>query len=101
MVTDRCNILDIYANLATQVKIYLDIAQKKPQEEAGAWIDVLDFWDQMATDKTAGQLTEAKPEYFGVKLDVEKRVVKRVRKSLDNRIFFGDEEIPPLPGTLN
>ncbi|KAN0077589.1 hypothetical protein V8E54_005893 [Elaphomyces granulatus] len=87
---------DIYANLATQVKLYLDISKKKPQEEAGAWLEILEFWDQMASDRAAGELTKARAEYFGTRPEKKRETVKRPRKSLNGRIFLS-EEMPPLP----
>ncbi|KAN0085574.1 hypothetical protein V8E54_002041 [Elaphomyces granulatus] len=87
---------NIYANLATQVKLYLDVSQKKPQEEAGAWLEILEFWDQMASDRGAGELAKARAEYFGVRPEKKRETVKRPRKSLNGRIFLS-EEMPPLP----
>ncbi|KAN0084815.1 hypothetical protein V8E54_001282 [Elaphomyces granulatus] len=78
---------NIYANLATQ---------KKPQEEAGAWLEILEFWDQMASDRGAGELAKARAEYFGVRPEKKRETVKRPRKSLNGRIFLS-EEMPPLP----
>jgi len=79
---------NIYANLATQIKLYLDIARKKPQEEAGAWREVLDFWDQMASDRAAGELTKARAEFFGIRPDKKRETVKRPRKSLNGRTYL-------------
>jgi hypothetical protein len=95
-ITNIYDFLDIYANLATQVKLYLDVSQKKPQEEAGAWLEILEFWDQMASDRGAGELAKARAEYFGVRPEKKRETVKRPRKSLNGRIFLS-EEMPPLP----
>jgi hypothetical protein len=96
IITNIYDFLDIYANLATQVKLYFDASQKKPQEEAGAWLEILEFWDQMASDRGAGELAKARAEYFGVRPEKKRETVKRPRKSLNGRIFLS-EEMPPLP----
>jgi hypothetical protein len=68
------------------------MSDKRPQEEAGTWLDVLGFWAQMAT---AGELSKARVEYFGTRPDKDtKRTAKRSRKSISDHVFFDEVPLP-------